>query len=162
MSINKSFVMLLSLSLCVVGCDKPAAPDAEGSRSTAAETENEPTPAQLDTEMAELMRAPDTTEARQWLDPKADKHMLWKTWDKPEARKQVEAIYTAGAKKVWVADPTDMNGVQVAAQLVIELPEDAKKRAAVFGWIHDWEEQIEDEKPTKDVGQKYYEINLDL
>jgi hypothetical protein len=149
------------------GCDKTA-PSADGdATATNARGAAEPSVAQVDKELADSIAAKGTAEARDWLDPKHANHVMWKTWDKPEARKQVDAIYAAGATKVWAVDPVsikddDPAAGQIVAQFVVELPTDPAKRKAVFDWIANWEKEIEEDHPTKDVGQKYYEINLDL
>lgn len=149
-------------ALLVIGCDRSSPTSSSTSGSQTDAEPKHPTPAQIDKELATTVTAPTAMEAREWLNPRHQKHILWKTWDKPEARKQVDALYTAGATKVVVVDPVDMNGTSVVAQFVVELPAAPAARAKVFEWIKAWESDIEDDEPTKDVGQKYYEINLDL
>jgi hypothetical protein len=155
--------LLLSAVLFVGGCGNNASDGPAAQEDGTASVETTPTVATIDQETASLLKDPLTTEALEWLNaPQGTKHVLWKTWDTAEARKQIKAIYDAGAPKVWAASPTEIKGSQVLAQFVIELPAEPKARQQIFAWIHQWEKEIDDDAPTKDQGQKYYEINLDL
>ncbi len=152
-------VVLLG-ALLVVSCDR----GSTGTPGTGETPAVEPirSRADIDKELAASIDTTGSMEARAWLNPANAKHVLWKTWDKPEARKQVDALYTAGAKRVVAIDPVEVNGARVVAQFVVELPDAPDARTKVFEWIKNFESEIEDEDPTKDVGQKFYEINLDL
>jgi hypothetical protein len=158
----RSTGFLIVVFVIVGGCGKkPASPEGSNSDGTP-KVAQAPSVATLDQETAALLKDPSTTEALTWLNATGTpKHVIWKTWDTAEARKQVKAIYDAGATKVWAASPVKTDEAQVLAQFVIELPPDPVARKRVFAWIHTWEDQIDEDHPTKDAGQKYYEINLD-
>lgn len=165
-------LLLLGIVMLAVvappGCDRS---NGAGGRSTATDgppaPPRRPTTRQVESEIVASLASPLTAEARGWLAEKFDEtHVVWKRWDKDEAREQVAALYEAGAVKVWVADPTPVEKspaekTLVAVQFVIELPTDAKTRVALFEWIENWERDLEQDERTTDRNQRYYEINLD-
>src|SRR5689334_11884823 len=74
-------------------------------------------------------------EARQWLDEKYARHVVWK-WNKTAARKAVNDLYAAGANDVSiVAISKTEGGIELASQLIITLPAQQPARRQVFGWI---------------------------
>lgn len=154
------FVLLAMLS---VGCDRPPTDATATNAADVPPVPRQPTTMQIDSEIAQGLASPRTVEALAWLDPKFDKtHSIWKTTDKEEARELVRELYEAGAVKVWATDPTVVDGVQVLTQFVIDLPANPVRRQALFKWIDRWERRtLESDQRTKDVGQRYYEINLD-
>jgi len=158
------FGFALSLSGCGTptksGSGVPANAVAEGS------TDEPRSAADIDKEARELLAAKDeVAEARAWLT--GDRHMLWKG-DPPTIRKLIDDIYAAGAPTVQAVGigslgENDKEKVWICAMFVAELPKSGEARAKVFAVENAfWKAMEAGEYATKDVGQSYLIINLDL
>jgi hypothetical protein len=153
----------LLLAVLPTACDRAPTNSPADDPTAVVPVPRRPTTMQIDGEIAQGLASPRTAEALAWLDPAFDKtRRVWDTTDKDEARDLVRELYEAGAVTVWASDPTEVAGVQVLTQLAIELPPVPAKRAALFKWIDNWERRTQDaDERTTDVGQRYYEVNLD-
>jgi len=77
----------------------------------------------------------------------------------------IDKLYQMGAKTVTVAGFI-VGGRQTATALVIELLDEPAARKKLFAWGNQTgkklaEEGGDDYEPTRDVGQKYLEVNFD-
>jgi hypothetical protein len=104
-----------------------------------------------DQAVVDEMRESGSTEAIEWL--KAGKRHAVLGWSNEQALGRVKTWYNLGAVKVLAF------GEGIAGSLVIELPADPKKRAALFAWQNDYANDTH-QKPVADTGQKYLIIEL--
>jgi len=98
-------------------------------------------------------------EARRWL--KGKKCYLGESMDDKETVKFIESFYKAGAVNVWIFDINeDELGVEYSGRIIIELPQNTKKREKLIKLSNKvtagngYEEEI-------DFGQKYIFLMLD-
>src|SRR5262249_48610057 len=71
--------------------------------------------------------------------------------------------YDAGCPKVWFLVERDMNGHGAAMELVLELPQDKTKRAAVYQIIKDYYTNSHlstGPDSLKDTGERYAEVRM--
>ena len=114
--------------------------------------------AKADREVGMMIVQPTTSEARDWLDPDKYPNHAVKGMPTQTAREMVAGFYERGAGKVYTLDPSSVNGMLVAGQLAIRLPQDPARRKRCFEWAakHD-----RGAVPAPDLGQKYLLITMD-
>lgn len=102
-------------------------------------------------------------EAREYFD--RQKNPMNRTFELPPdfARDYIEKMYQAGATRVWVTGITEFEiaqtRVNMSDSLVVVLPPEADKRAALFKIYHTL---VDDEElALKDIGQKYIFFQAD-
>ena len=116
----------------------------------------------MDEAAAETLKEENAIEARVWL--KKGERVVFNL-GKEKTASTVEELYRIGATKVTAVgfvDDSDM----MATVLVIELPANPAARKKLFDWADRTEKKLAndggyDHERTKDVGQKYLEINFD-
>jgi DNA-directed RNA polymerase subunit RPC12/RpoP len=114
--------------------------------------------AEEDRQVAEMLRAPGTAEAREWLDPAKHPNHSVMEMAPDKAREMVAGFYERGAKRVSVLDPTPLGNTILTAMIAVELPADLAKRRRCF----EWETRcLEGDEPTRELGQKYILITTD-
>jgi hypothetical protein len=108
----------------------------------------------------QLLKGPNKAEARAWLkDPNLRRGIFKRS--RQWAQQLIEDLYERGAKEVFVVNIENLEGMgEIAAQLVVVLPDDPAKRLGLLQWKMKFEEEEEGAKP-KDHGQKYMLVNLD-
>lgn len=156
---------LATMAMVLPGCDSNVAgpgPAAAGAPLTPAEL------AKADDEAAKDLLDDKThiAEAKDWLSPNHENHVLWKG-DRKAITQLVNDLYEAGATKIWAADTNEMGKNQIVAMFVAELPTDKDKRAKVFE-VHNnfWKKaggSAEDvaEFLIEEQGQKYILLDFD-
>jgi hypothetical protein len=114
--------------------------------------------AKMDKEVGIMIAQPTTAEARDWLNP--DKYPNHAVMEMPvqTAREMVAGFYERGAEKVYVLDPSSVNGTLLTAQFAVRLPQDQTLRKRCFEWQAKHEG---DESPAPDLGQRYLLITTD-
>jgi len=87
-----------------------------------------------DAELKKLIETPGkVVDAREWLDEKNVNHQGAQTQTKDVLMKKVDALYDAGAKKVWVTDLSGVGGkYEYCSSFIIEMPEDFEVRKKVL------------------------------
>jgi hypothetical protein len=114
--------------------------------------------AEEDQRVAEMLRAPGTDEAREWLDPAKHPNHSVMEMAPDAARAMIAGFYERGAKRVSVLDPTTLGQTVLTAMIVVELPAELAKRKRCFEWETRY---LKGEVPTRDFGQKYLLIVTD-
>jgi hypothetical protein len=99
--------------------------------------------------------------AKQWLseNPKG----VIRGWDHATSVDVVTKLEGWGATKIMATGPVETyEDVPTTFGLVLTLPEDPAKRAAIFKWYHQQDRVIEaaDMPPVREVGQKYMTVEL--
>jgi hypothetical protein len=163
------FLLIGSIMLPTVcgglhGCDRATTSGSSGSDDSAGESKRDPkaVAAKIDKDVAESIAKGKAFEAREWCSPDATTHGVWKL-SKNDMLKMTNELYAAGAVKVWVMNPSEVNAhTTIAADLAAELPADSVKRKAVFDYCNKWLKETEQEEKISDIGQKYLDFNLDL
>jgi hypothetical protein len=110
-----------------------------------------------DKSIEEMMKQPETAEAREWLDPKFTNHAVMEM-DMQRARDMVAGFYDRGAEKVCTLDATTLGNAVVTSMFAVKLPADPAKRKQCLEWEVNY---LQGEAPTKDFGQKYLMITTD-
>ena len=114
--------------------------------------------AEIDKEVATMIVQPTTAEARDWLDPAKNPNHSVAEMPLPTAREMVAGFYERGAEKVYVLDPSSINGGFVTAEFAVRLPQDPARRKQCLEWAAKHEEA---DSPAPDVGQKFLLITTD-
>jgi ribosomal protein S27E len=112
----------------------------------------------VDKEVADMIGKPGTAEAREWLDTAKYPNHAVMEMPTPTAQEMVAGFYERGAEKVYVVDPTSINGTLLTAQIAVKLPKDPAQRKQCLEWAAKYEGG---ESPDADVGQKYLLITTD-
>ena len=141
----------LTMTFATIGLIGCMAPDASVSKDAKSEAED------ADKEIEEWLGEPDKAEARNWL--QGDSHILFEG-DKATAKKLVNDLYSAGATEVWVIGISEIGGSEVAAAFVAVLPGDSAARKRIFA-VESAFQQLVDDEPTRDTGQKYLHFSFD-
>ena len=156
------FPILALLAAALVASDIGGSASYIGMRATKPPAPNEQA-AEIDRH-AERLLANERVDARQWLDPANDNHLVWR-WNRAAALDAVNGLHRAGATDICVTNVTkvDRGAGEMTSNLVVALPTDAGARKKIFAWIARWEKDaaIDSEARTTDVGQKYFVINTD-
>ena len=157
-SLTLRVICWLSLALPVV-CGAWAIWDWWRHRRKPQIAQSEP-PEMTDKECADLLAAPDSTEARKWL--KADRLRRmgeYESWEKSLAR--VEEVYAAGATCVTAVLMSEFEGEDHPMTLyaVVTLPEERETRKRVFEWART-NNEVNNCDPIEDTGQKHILINV--
>jgi hypothetical protein len=90
--------------------------------------------ARNDEQIKKLLETPNKAfDAREWLNPANENHQ-GAGYDTPAVlSKKVDALYEAGAKKVWVSDITGLGTrLEYCASFIVEMPEDFETRKKVL------------------------------
>ena len=95
-------------------------------------------------------------EAREWCDRP---NVMGFQVSVADMRDLADEAYQRGARKVWVTGISELQGKEIAAVMVVELPVAEATRAELFGWYN--ATFHEDDAPERDVGQAYLELVLD-
>jgi len=93
-----------------------------------------------------------------WLSKGSDRGFTLGQFDESErARRFVRRIVETGAKSVLVVDmrPHPKTGFEYSDQLLVELPDEPPKRAALLAWSRSIGHE-----PGDDVGQRYLLVQL--
>jgi hypothetical protein len=113
--------------------------------------------ADRDAEGVELLKGPNKAEALPWLEEPNKRRGIFK-WPKEQAITVVKGLFSRGAKQVYVVDiSSDARFGELAAQIVVVLPDEPAKRKSLFSWHKEF---FVDDAET-DVGQKYLLLDLD-
>jgi hypothetical protein len=160
---HHAWLALLSVVLlATLGCKDPSpTDDARDGEPTEEQHDPKAYAAKQDKEALRAFKEDKTAEAREWCSPEAKTHVGWKV-SRADMLKMVEALYAAGATKVWISDIHEMNGGEVAAGVIVQLPDDPAARKRVFEYDANWRKEVEDEEKNPDMGQKYIVYSLDM
>jgi hypothetical protein len=146
------------------GCNRAKSAESLDDGDSSGETKRDPkaVAAKIDKDTSEAIEKGHAAEARQWCSPEEKTHGGWKM-SKADMLKMANEIYAAGAVKVWVMNPSELNPQAIiAAEMAAEIPADAAKRKPLFDYCNKWLKDTEQEETLSDVGQKYMDFNLDL
>ena len=139
----------------------PANAPANAPTNAAASNAGGVSPSQLseqDQQAEKDINAPDALEAREWCKPER-KSMGFEV-SKNEMAKWTEELYALGARKVVVVGISKIQDVEIAASMVVVLPDDKAQRQKLI----DWENKLFENEPDeliKDTGQKYMYLTFD-
>lgn len=99
-----------------------------------------------------LLKKPNTAEARAWLGARNKERTFANDWDHATEVRFVNDLYARGAVRVTAAEiERDEDGEEIAHMIVVTLPAEADKRAAVLTYLN----QRYPGAQHKDQGQKY-------
>ncbi len=85
----------------------------------------------LDREVGVMIAQPTTSEARDWLDPTKYPNHAVTGMPAQTAREMVAGFYERGAEKVYILDPSSVNGTYLAGQFAVRLPKDRRIATSV-------------------------------
>ena len=114
--------------------------------------------AEVSRAVEQMVNDPTTAEAREWLDAaKHPKHVVFEMGN-DRAREMVAGFYDRGAERVYVLEPSTIEGAVVTAEFAVKLPTDPAKRKECLAFAAPY---LEEDGPIADEGQKYLVISTD-
>jgi hypothetical protein len=112
-----------------------------------------------DARAKKILETQGALEVLSWLDGGGDtERTLGEDTDAVASRKIADSFYKAGASKVWVFDINEQD--QNSGRLMVELPDDSRKRKATLRVCNKWGAK-QGFDPDKDEGQRYVLVMLD-
>jgi hypothetical protein len=159
--------LIAAIAICLSGCDSEVAgPAANNGQDRGVMTPAEAAKSDDLTAKELLDDKPHIAEAKEWLSPTHDNHMLWKA-DRKTITQLINDLYDAGATKIWAVDINEAENKQLVATFVVELPTEKEKRTKVLD-VHNqfWKKSGGSDEDLADVlaaefGQKYLVLDFD-
>lgn len=72
----------------------------------------------------------------------------------------IQAFYDAGAKKVYFSVQRDINGSEETESIVVEMPKEKEKRAAIFKAIQKYYDELKIGDTVEDTGETYEFVEI--
>jgi hypothetical protein len=128
-----------------------------GGTAQEAPDDDKMSPAELDKRCADAIANNTAFESHEWLNPKYTNHHGL-GYSQSEVRALADQFALAGAKKTYTAEIEKADGDELCTRLIVEMPDDPKKRANCLG-VRDFFEGRED---SRDGGGKYINVMVKL